>query len=597
MTAEDIKSDTAGAEHRARKECPIDVLGQGPGRLIYMVSPSGAFHAITTDRLTGNAILGVFESGIKWLWLKYPRQTAEGDITGIRFSAVVEFLILWAADKGPIDPDGMIRGVGYWPGDPLEGASPLIVHCGDRVLIDESWQRPGLISGKVYLAAPKAPRPASKPMPPAADGEPERYAPDPLSCAEAEQIRKFLGRWRWRDEASPTLLLGWLAGAHLPGVLDWRPHLWISGDRSTGKSTLQAVIKGLLGETLLNLADTTEAGVRQQLGGGARPVALDEIEPDDESNRAGAVVKLARLASQKGGGRVARGSGDGVATVTSIDAVFLFSSILRPPLSPQDLQRITVLDLEPIEADNTARAAVIAERAAIVKMGPALQARIIDQWPRYEQTLGLYQACLISQGHENRAADQIGTLLALADLMLRDEMPDKVDALLMCELFPADDLAERLDDSPDHERCLVHLLTSYPPMRTFGAQKTIGSALGAYIEDNTDEPALADVRQCGISITHVEGEPFLAVANTHQGVAAIYASTHWRSTSGATGAWVQALRRVPGSRPASHPVRFAGNRARATLIPLTALPLESVATVAGTVAGGVAGQPTDHTDF
>lgn len=597
MTVEDVRADLAAAENQKRAECPVTVVGMGPRRLIYLVSPGGAFHALSSDRMTQNALIGVFEGDLAWCAKTFPpsRDRDAGDIAKIRWSNVVEFLVRWAAERGQVNADTLLRGPGYWPGDNLDGAAPLVVHCGDRVLFDGRWRRPGLIAGRVYVSSYGFPRPAERAGVPTGDDEPE-YLGAPMTAEQGKAMLAFFGRWNWRDAESARLLCGWIAAAFLPGVLSWRPHLWISGDRATGKSTLQRVVADVLGDSLLSLADSTEAGVRQQLAGGARPVAIDEIEPDDQNDRAAAVVRLARLASQRGGGRVARGGSDGAGTVTSIDAVFLFSSILRPPLSPQDMQRITVLDLEPLAADAEARAALLTEARKIARLGPALQARLIAEWPRFEVALGMYQAALVRAGHGTRAADQIGALLALADLLLNDHPLDNDSADERATKFNPMDMAERIDDAPDHERCLEHILTSYPAVRAFGGQKSIASHLSAYFTPQGSEADLSDLRQSGLSVYERDGEVFLAVANRHQGVATLFKDTHWRATSGATGAWVQALRRLPGAKGSGDPVRFAGIRSRATLIPVACLPLDSVAR-AGDSAADSAAQGPDYVGF
>jgi predicted ATPase len=46
-------------------------------------------------------------------------------------------------------------------------------------------------------------------------------------------------------------VLGWIAAATIGGALDWRPSLWITGDLSTGKSTL---LERLGASPYLNLA-------------------------------------------------------------------------------------------------------------------------------------------------------------------------------------------------------------------------------------------------------------------------------------------------------------------------------------------------------
>lgn len=574
MSVEDLKAASAGVAEGAERECPVQTIGY-KGKTVFLISPAGVLHAVPVRELVPNMLALIFEDQFKWLRERYVREDAEGKVRGIDFASAARFLILRCTERGLFEPGDQVRGVGYWPGDPLDPDAALIVHAGDEVLIDGEWRKPGRIGEHIYVAAPAVPRPGDRAM----------------TKQESDRLLKLLGRWKWRDPVSPRLLLGWLAAAVVPGALEWRPHLWVSGDRASGKTTLQKLISDLLGRSLLHLADTTEAGVRQLLAGAARPVSLDEIEPEETNDRAQAVVRLARLASQRGGGLVARGATDGTATTTALDAVFLFSSILRPPLAPQDLQRITVLDLEAVDATSEERAGLLAEIRAVKALGPMLRRRLVEQWPRAAATIDSYHSALVSQGHPTRSADQLGALLGMADLLLEDhlDIPEVIRAI--CEDYDPADLAERLDDAPDHDRCLMHLLTSPLPLLKSGSMRTVGRVVADAFRTE-DEEHLADLRQCGLTIAREATGRFLAVASNHQMLARLFADTHWRARAGATGAWVQALRRVPGSRVAEHPVRFGATRSRATLVPEEALPIARADDVPSSVPGEPRGDST-----
>jgi phage/plasmid-associated DNA primase len=55
-----------------------------------------------------------------------------------------------------------------------------------------------------------------------------------------------------------VLLLGWIGAAFLGGALPWRPAGYLTGEAATGKSTLQALIKGLLGDSLVQAVDNSD---------------------------------------------------------------------------------------------------------------------------------------------------------------------------------------------------------------------------------------------------------------------------------------------------------------------------------------------------
>jgi len=87
-----------------------------------------------------------------------------------------------------------------------------------------------------------------------------------------------------------------------------------------------------------------------------------------------------------------------------------------PPLEPQDLSRSAVCELLPLSGTTAPPVPPEKMRA----LGASLRRRLIDHWPRLAGTLETFRAALIEAGHRNRGADQYGTLLACAELVLHD---------------------------------------------------------------------------------------------------------------------------------------------------------------------------------
>jgi len=63
------------------------------------------------------------------------------------------------------------------------------------------------------------------------------------------------------------------------GALGWRPHIWLSGEAGSGKTTVvNLIIKRLVAIAESVEGSSTAAGIRQKLEGDSRPVLLDEAE-------------------------------------------------------------------------------------------------------------------------------------------------------------------------------------------------------------------------------------------------------------------------------------------------------------------------------
>ena len=82
------------------------------------------------------------------------------------------------------------------------------------------------------------------------------------------------------------LLLGFLVSSVAGGVMPFRPHLWLSGNSSKGKSYIREDILMPFVDMQLKVAGTpTSAGVMQYMRYNAFPVLIDEVEPSKETTK------------------------------------------------------------------------------------------------------------------------------------------------------------------------------------------------------------------------------------------------------------------------------------------------------------------------
>ena len=557
-------------------DCPVRPLGKD-GKVRYYLDADRQLIALADRDHSRLGILGLFGQRSELLYQYWPRHNKDGDVTGWRPEMASEKLMAACSQQGVWDAKERQRGRGAWPGENGE----LILHTGSHVMVFPASSNPygnhrsdpaGLVGRYVYSAAASVGVPTS-----------ERVEAGPASSAD--ELLTLLKTWNWRrGEMDAVLLLGWIGAAMIGGALKWRPMAWLTGGKSTGKSTLQDLLKAIFAGALIQTADTTSAGLYQTLRHQTLPIAVDELEAEDDNRRAIAVVKLARLASS--GALMLRGGQDHAATEFVVRSSFLFSSILIPPLTPQDRSRISVLELD--ELLPGAPVPVI-DAKAFAAVGAALRRRLVDGWDRCDAKLHQFREALQEAGHSARAADQLGTLLTMADLMLFDyseasDIDDWVHKLNASELADAD------DNSRDEDRCLAHLLSSQIDVFRNGSRRTVGEmvriAAGVDGDLGDDVEARRVLGTYGLKVVapspaegdHAATPMMLAVANQHKGLAPLFAESHWRGTAGTMGVWVQALRRLPGATRARKALFFAGATAKAVMVPVSVvLPLESVA--------------------
>lgn len=539
--------------------CPVVALGID-GQVRYYLTADRQLSALPVREHSRLGILGLFGRKSELLYEYWPRYAKDGrTITGWRPELASERLMAACSREGPWDPAERQRGRGAWLGDNGE----LVLHTGDRVLSfpltptpwrDHDSARAGLVGRYVYSAGASVGAPAQEPATGGADGP-------------AQRVLDVLATWQWRrPDIDPVLLLGWIGAAMIGGALKWRPMIWLTGGTGTGKSTLQELLRQVFAGGLIQTADTTPAGLWQALRHQTLPVAVDELEAEEDNRRAIGVVKLARVAAS--GSLMLRGGADHRGTEFVVRSAFAFSSILMPPLSGQDRNRIAVLELEPL-ADGTK--VPLLDARAFGALGALLRRRLVDGWPQFQRTLEHYHASLRAAGHSSRAADQYGTLLACADVMLLDGEVDGELSGAWIRQLNADELTQSVENERDEARCLARLASWPVDAYRGGFRRSMAQWVRVAIGLDPDASAADGVQVLGTyGLKVVEGR-FLAVANYHHGLSGIYEGSHWQGTSGTVGVWVQALRRLPGAHPSKNAIYLGDHNYRCTLLPLDLL--------------------------
>lgn len=547
-TAEGVKSKTqkrkALENYALPDSSPVVPLGTNDGQFFYIDS-NRQLRTLAAGKHNRLELMALFGDKAFLLSEYWPRMDRDGTVEGWRPELAAQALMEACSAKGVLDLYESVRGPGCWKAQ--DGA--LVMHCGDIVHAGLTKLNPGKIGNFVYPAAAPKPRPA----------ETEN------AMQASQELLGLFKTWNWsRPELDPFLLMGWIGAAILGGALDWRPLVWITGDKSTGKSTLHKVLKSVLGSGgLISASDASAAGLWQSVGHASLPIALDEQESEEDNRRNNNLIKLARHAAS--GGAVLRGGSDHRHADFTVRSCFLFSSILIPPMLGQDISRMAILQLSKI----TGALPPIIETEALEKTGAIFRRRLLEQWPRFTDTLAAYRFMLNTAGHGARGADQFGTLLACYDLLSFDRVPDTDTLSEWAELLQATNLEEMQDDVADHERCTAHLLTSIVDVFRNGSRKSIGHwiEIAAGYKHGDSVEANNALSTFGLKVHTDKGKRYLRVAHYHQGLAKLFEGTQWGGRAGTSGVWVQALKRIDGSHSLAG-IRFDGVKTRCTEIPL-----------------------------
>lgn len=590
-------------------DCPVTALGKN-GNKIFFLDRSQQIIEATTRCEKGDMMLWF---GNDWLVDAFPRVKVE---KGVEYPVPGEFdqreaqiaLVEDCWSRGIFNPAGRVfgRGAHRVPGDEMQ----LILHMGSKVMrvnwldvggerrIEPQVVRAGRIDGPegrtlFFPALEALPSPAAFPS----------------TAAEGQALQAEFANWYWKhSQASTLLLLGMVGQMFLCGALDWRAHMWLSGPTASGKSSLQKLIRALLEDWCLHTEDASEAAVRQVLGDDTLPVMIDEAEAHDKPERLAAIINLMKKASS--GAKIYRGSQDHKAQQFTAQSAFLFSSVLHPPFRGEDRNRLAILEMLPIPAEAPD---LELDYDYYRRLGRGMRKRILEHWPRFDQTLSAYKAAIARKGYSGRWRDTYGTLLAFADLLMFDHPvsvntaagplvdlpgvepgPVRVERLTGI-VAPAMALA-RTETRDDVERVLAYLSSLQlpgangkpPDPVALWLERAMTPVPGEFPADpmRPNEEARARLKANGLRVMNLEqdahgkwrqsdavpdrwDEAWVAVAYaSNRALCKLFEGSDW-----ADGAWIQSLGKVPGAFKLGEKVRFAGskfNPDRALMVPLRA---------------------------
>lgn len=465
---------------------------------------------------------------------QFPRFNDRGDVTGINARAVADTLFEIGRSLGPFDLS-RVRGRGIW-------------REGQKTIINLSGQIP---PGLEY----------------------EYVGSHPLDLTTDQKItgrevHEFLRLFNFKQSGDSILYLGWLKIAPVCGGLLVRPHLFLTGQKNSGKTSNIRAAENLIKPLVIVLdGQSSEAGIRQKLGPDSLPALVDEFESDGNRTKMRAVIKLARSA-YSATGTVARGTPEGRVLEFTCRTIFLFAAINPIIGTAADMSRTIFIELASHNGDQKTRQRIEDGITRFDGLGPAwCQSAIHDL-----DLVLASQECINRKlpAIDSRHAMNMSLLLAGAWVALEGTIPTEEESASWVEehmaVILAHDIQHEQDDTKD---CLNHLLAS---MLDYREDKSIGSMIWSVMYHVDPGPWDADtetLKNRGIRID----EDMLTVANNHPRLNDIYRGTRWEDRG-----WASALLRIPGARKSDHPVRFGnGVKERAVMVPLSEIPFDKSA--------------------
>ena len=523
-------------------DCPVRPLGRQGDDYWFLDAWRQLNKVPRKDMKNDVVLLDLFGGRSDYLHHHWPRWGAPGakggepKVNGLEPRSVAACLIHATAEIGAVEIDSRVRGRGGWLSEGRAGVG-FVWHGGDRLY--------AVRDGQLKSAPPMAIRSVVYP------GGAPIIAPAATTQGadkSAAGLFEMLTSWSYSEPLlDPVMLFGWIGCAFAGAALDWRPYVFITGDRGTGKSTLQTLLRAVLDDALVKGSNVTEASLRQFGRRDCLAMMIDEFEPGEEDDRRTAgVIELARIAAS--GDDILRGGADHEGARFTMRSSFLFSAVNAPPMNATDRSRMALIALRPLD---TARGGK--EPVVDAEIGRVILRLLMDRWPELKPTLEGWRGTLRQAGFSDRAQMTYGTLLAMAELLLGPDVlaahgvpVENADAL--GAMFAAYTEEQRAAQTDNWLECVQRIYSAPIDAWKDGEKPTVGGVLHAWRKDilKTHE-ANRRLRLVGLAVAEralAPGAPkrrFLAVPNeVAMGPAQLLFRSKFRK-----GGWANALKQAP----------------------------------------------------
>lgn len=390
-----------------------------------------------------------------------------------------------------------------------------------------------------------------------------------LSTPDTKRLDALLTKLGWVTSEMGRLFGGWLAIAPICGALTFRPHVWITGERGSGKSTVMDAVAGRLLESvsIRVQGDTTEAGVRQALKDDLLPVLFDEFEAktEDDRRRISKIIGLARQAFSSNGAPIIKGGAGGESVAYRVRSAFLFASIDKSMTLPADDSRIVTLELRGPDpnANEAARRLRADSFAQLQREMDSLLAgdfcqrffmRSLSLVPIINKNAETFARAIAKRTGKQRLGDTLAAPLAGWLSLHHDGLISEETAAERVQSWKwLGEAIERGNTHADHDAAMVHLMQS-ALILDGGVRRTVSEMIARVVDGDVDfAPSYNQaLLRHGLKV-EVPEEPgagaTLLVSNTHPAIKTIFQGMPFHQGT---------LKQHPAVKPHEKTVRFEG---------------------------------------
>lgn len=435
-----------------------------------------------------------------------------------------------------------VRGAGVWMDQ-----GRIVVNMGNYLLVDGTRCEFSSIKSKFfYTLGVRVPD----------------LHPEPLTAKECELITEIAHIFKWNKPEFGYLLAGSLVTSRVCGGLPIRPHVWITGEKGTGKSTLfNRYISPLIGQPSHTVAgNTTEAGIRQRVNADAVPLIVDEFEAKGNKNidNIQSVLDLLRLAWSETSAVILKGSSGGNAQEFQVRCSAIVMSISQPAMSDADQSRFATIELNR-HGDDPEHWRKLDNLLNKIdeEMSARLFSRVVRMMPILVQNFKMMKAALGRRQPGQRFGDQYGMLLAGYALLLQDDPVDESQADFLANNVPLDEAVAQAAES-GHMDCFNWLMTKKIAYDSENGKRDvlIGDLINLVFSEPTTLDASFSKKSSAERIALLNhgirvDDGIILIAHKHTELSNLFRGSPWHSN------W-KIMERI--SRKGSKQARFSENR-------------------------------------
>lgn len=473
---------------------------------------------------------------------------------GVSIQAALNWLIRESDKIGRVTPK--LRGRGAWI-----DRGRAVIHTGPHLIVDGVHTELHKMKSKyIYENTPEL----------------GLEIGEPATVEEIKNLQWILQNLNWEREVNWALLLGWCTVAPVCGILNWRPHIWLTGPSGAGKTwVFHKIVRRLLGDGAISAqGDSTEAGIRQTLGHDARPVVFDEAEGESEKDAARMqnVLALMRTASADDGGSTLKGTATGSAREFKIRSCFAYASIVPQIKAQADRNRITLLGMRKREDGEALQDWEGIQRVYLDHITDEFierfRSRTFTRIKELQANIQVFVKAATLYFHDTRRGDQVGTLLGAMVTAVADELITEQEATAFLNEH---DWREEfgLDKTKDELALLSYLLETIVPVQ--GAHGRTDMPVGELIRASffwssgafpvAEDTAKQTLLNYGIKADTKKDLVYFSY--NHSQITKLLAKTPWKQNHH------KILQRLPGAE-ACEPIRFGpGSKSRCISVPIS----------------------------